>query len=614
MECKFMSSISHTASVKLAKSTSEAPAVYMETEQYGLSSVDDIEQTDASSVSPTLSGLPSSSATARDTDFPFSSTVISGSDDLSVTVSLSISGEDADLVASTSDSVLVPGSGSDQLTIRGMVSDVQAALRAVTISAAREIASAETVAYSASVSSDQTSSVYSGTITILPSVLFSLPTESRTISDILAAVSHEETAQQQSTAVVSDSTQATVNDGQGDDGVASATAAVSQTDIASAAGSARLLQSGNENAGDSNLNSMQTTNEGSATLSPDQTSGVSIPVSASPEKMLVTSDSNGSVVLGAGAGSSAMQNPVSAQALTPSASVDAVALETGVLSQASYGVAWTSPTDAGTTQSGASTDNRTVTAPLATTSETQQDAMPLLASTDQTAAAVDTGSTGLLNDVDTIGTVNQADESSVSVTSTVSGTNNIEVNNGIVALDGGTNTVVAQDQGTAAVWSAAGTTSFNDAGSGDAEFHVTGTGTFDVQDTGTGDATLRVMQLASSDASGTITGGARHLDVTTGSGSVNVVAGLGGLDLSTAGSGALQIDITQGTDHILIAGDQTGNVTVSGAVVNANANFGIMGVTSEKIINGHFVVGLTDGNSVTFLGASGGDNITLYLA
>lgn len=605
MECEFMSNISHNASVTLEKNTSEAS---METDQYGTSLLDDaLKLADVSAVSPTLSGLPSSSGSERESDFPFSSTVISGSDDLPVTVSLSIPGEDADLVAPTSDDVLVSGSGSDQLTIKGTVSDVQTALRAVTISASKEIASAETVAYSASISNDQTSNLYSGTIVVLPSVLFSLPQESRAISDSFVMGTDEETSRQQSAVITSDSALTTTAENpianmlsSGDD---AATGAVS------------LSQSGNVDG--SNQASLQITQEDhsitgdseevAAKISSDQENTAPVAIYTNREKTYATSITNGSAVPGSGVDISATQDQVSAQGVSSSTAVDAGSLNAAVLPQAGYGVAWLASTASSAVTS---TGENSVAAGTATVSAAQD----LMTATDQSATATDTKETGLSSGTDAISTASQIDESSISVTSTLSGANTIDVINGVIALNGGTNTVVAQNQGTVSVWSAAGATSFNDASSGDAEFYVTGTGTFDVQDTGSGSATLKVMQLASSDASGTVTGGTRHLDVTTGSGVVSIVAGSGGLDLSTAGSGALQIDVTKGVDHILIAGDQTGNVTVSGALVNADANFGIMGVTSEKVINGNFVVGLTDGNSVTFLGASGSDNITLYLA
>lgn len=596
MECEFMSNISHNASVTLEKNTSEAS---METDQYGTSSPDDaLKLADVSAVSPTLSGLPSSSGSERESDFPFSSTVISGSDDLPVTVSLSIPGEDADLVASISDDVLVSGSGSDQLTIKGTVSDVQTALRAVTISASKEIASAETVAYSASISNDQTSNLYSGTIVVLPSVLFSLPQESRAISDSFVMGTDEETSKQQSTVITSDSALTTTAE--------NPTTNMLSSGDAAATGAVSLSQSGNVDG--SNQDSLQLTQEDhSITGDSDQKNTAPVAIYANPEKTSATSITNGSAVLGSGVDMSAMQDQVNAQGVPSSTAVDAGSLNAAVLPQASYGVAWLASTASSAVTS---TGEDSVAAGTATVNAAQY----MMTSTDQSATTTDTKETGLSSGTDATSTADQIDESSISVTSTLSGANNIDVINGVIVLNGGTNTVVAQNQGTVSVWSAAGTTSFNDAGSGDAEFYVTGTGTFDVQDTGSGSATLKVMQLASSDASGTVTGGTRHLDVTTGSGAVSIVAGSGGLDLSTAGSGALQIDVTKGVDHILIAGDQTGNVTVSGALVNADANFGIMGVTSEKVINGNFVVGLADGNSVTFLGASGSDNITLYLA
>lgn len=605
MECEFMSNISHNASVKLEKNTSEAS---METDQYGTSSFDDaLKLADVSAVTPTLSGLPSSSGSERESDFPFSSAVISGSDDLPVTVSLSIPGEDADLVASTSDDVLVSGSGTDQLTIKGMVADVQTALRAVTISASKEIASAETVAYSASISNDQTSNLYSGTIVVLPSVLFSLPQETRAISDSFVMGTDEEASRQQSAVITSDSALTTTAE--------NPTANMLSIGDAAATGAMSLSQSGNVDG--SNQASLQITQEDhsitgdseeiAAKISSDQKNTAPVAIYANPGKTSATSITNGSAVLGGGVDISAMQDQVNAQGVPSSTAVDAGSLNAAVLPQASYGVAWLASTASSAVTS---TGEDSVAAGTATVNAAQD----LMTSTDQSATTTDTKETGLSSGTDATSTASQIDESSISVTSTLSGANNIDVINGVIALNGGTNTVIAQNQGTVSVWSAAGTTSFNDAGSGDAEFYVTGTGTFDVQDTGSGSATLKVMQLASSDASGTVTGGARHLDVTTGSGAVSIVVGSGGLDLSTAGSGALQIDVTKGVDHILIAGDQTGNVTVSGALVNADANFGIMGVTSEKVINGNFVVGLADGNSVTFLGASGSDNITLYLA
>ncbi|BCK76715.1 hypothetical protein AA0242T_1535 [Acetobacter aceti NRIC 0242] len=344
-------------------------------------------------------------------------------------------------------------------------------------------------------------------------------------------------------------------------------------------------------------------------VSSDLGSDESVVVFGSPASISQTLANDGSAVLKSSTDASAMEDQTKAQ--TVSSAADIGSLSDAVLPQASYGVPWIALTDS---SANVSTSENAVATGAANAGVSQENAASLMASTDQSTTTPDTTEATLLSAVGTTDVSNQADNSSVSVTSTLSGANDIVVNNGVIALDGGTNTVVAQNDGTVSVWSAAGSTNFNDAGSGNAEFYVTGTGTFDVQDTGSGDATLKVIQTASSDASGTITGGARHLDVTTGSGAVSIVAGLGGLDLSTAGSGALQIDVTQGTDHILIAGDQTGNVTVSGAVVNTDANFGIMGVTSEQVINGNFVVGLTDGNSVTFLGAAGSDNITLYLA
>lgn len=349
--------------------------------------------------------------------------------------------------------------------------------------------------------------------------------------------------------------------------------------------------------------------EVNAKASSDQESDEHVVVFGNPASVSKTLTNDSSTVLKSSTDAYAIEDQTKAQTVSSAANIGS--LNDAVLPQASYGVPWTALTDS---SANVSTNEDAVVTGVANAGVSQENAASLIASTEQSTTTSDTKAASLLSPVDTTDASNQVDDSSVSVTSTLSGANDIVVNNGVIALDGGTNTVVAQSDGTASVWSAAGSTSFNDAGAGDAEFYVTGTGTFDVQDTGSGDATLKVIQTASSDASGTITGGARHLDVTTGSGAVSIVAGLGGLDLSTAGSGALQIDVTQGTDHILIAGDQTGNVTVSGAVVNTDANFGIMGVTSEQVINGNFVVGLTDGNAVTFLGASGSDNITLYLA
>ncbi len=349
--------------------------------------------------------------------------------------------------------------------------------------------------------------------------------------------------------------------------------------------------------------------EMAAKASSDQGSDEPVVIFGNPASVSQTLTSDSSAVLKSSADTSAMEDQTKAQTVSSAANIGS--LNDAVLPQASYGVPWTALTDSG---ANVSTSEDTVATGAVNAGVSQENVASLVASTEQSTTTPDTKEANLLSTVGTTDASNQANDSSVSVTSTLSGANDIVVNNGVVALDGGTNTVVAQNDGTVSVWSAAGATNFNDAGSGNAEFYVTGTGTFDVQDTGSGDATLKVIQTASSDASGTITGGARHLDVTTGSGAVSIVAGKGGLDLSTAGSGALQIDVTQGTDHILIAGDQTGNVTVSGAVVNTEANFGIMGVTSEQVINGNFVVGLTDGNAVTFLGASGSDNITLYLA
>ncbi|MFT8897632.1 MAG: hypothetical protein ABF968_11830 [Acetobacter sp.] len=349
--------------------------------------------------------------------------------------------------------------------------------------------------------------------------------------------------------------------------------------------------------------------EVAAQTSSDQGSDEPVVIFGNPASVSQALTNDGSAVLKSSTDVSTMQDQTKAQ--TVSSAADIGSLNDSVLPQASYGVPWTALTDSG---ANVSTSEDTTATGAANAGVSQENAASLIASTEQSTTTPDTKAASLLSAVGTTDASNQTDDSSISVTSTLSGANDIVVNNGVIALDGGTNTVVAQNDGTVSVWSAAGSTNFNDAGSGNAEFYVTGTGIFDVQDTGSGNATLKVIQTASSDASGTITGGTRHLDVTTGSGAVSIVAGLGGLDLSTAGSGALQIDVTQGTDHILIAGDQTGNVTVSGAVVNTDANFGIMGVTSEQVINGNFVVGLTDGNAVTFLGASGSDNITLYLA
>lgn len=452
MECEFMSNISRNASAKLEKNTSEVPVVYVEGGWYGRSLVADTQQAGVSSVSTTFGGQSSSLGSEQESDFPSSLVTASGIGDLSTAVGLSISGENEDLMASSSDEV------------------------------------------AAKASSDQGSNE--------PVVIFGNPVS------------------------------------------------VSQT---------------------------------------------------------LTSDS--SALLKSSADTSAMEDQTKAQ--TVSYATDIGSLNDAVLPQASYGVPWTALTDSG---ANVSTSEDTTATGAVNAGVSQENVASLIASTEQSTTTPDTKAASLLSAVDTTDASNQADDSSVSVTSTLSGVNDIVVNNGVIALDGGTNTVVAQNDGAVSVWSAAGSTNFNDAGSGNAEFNITGTDTFDVQDTGSGDATLKVIQTASSDASGTITGGARHLDVTTGSGVVSIVAGLGGLDLSTAGAGALQIDVTQGTDHILIAGDQTGNVTVSGAVVNTDANFGIMGVTSEQVINGNFVVGLTDGNAVTFLGSSGSDNITLYLA
>ncbi|MCH4092685.1 hypothetical protein [Acetobacter sp.] len=592
-----MSNISRNASGALEKNASEA---WMETDQYGLFSFDDVlQQADESSVSPTLGGLPSSSGVERESDFPFSSTVISGADDQTVTVSLSISSENADLSTSASDDVLVSGSGSDLLTIRGMASDVLNALRAVTVSASREISSAETVAYSASISNDHTSSLYNGTIVVLPSVLFSLHREAQAVSDSFAMRDEKKIGELQTGSAFPD--------------------AVLRTNLSDVTGAVSLQESTHTE--DKNKNSFGDSQENylssdvsdviSTKTASVQKNDVPVAVFADLSKLSDASGSSASAVLGDGVTTSTTDDQVSVKKVLSAAAVDTGSLSAAVLPQAGSGVAWTSSTISSSDTTNA--EDAVATGIIA--SGTEQNSSPsLTVSSDQAVTPADRTETDVLSAVDTTSTSSQTDNSSVSVTSTLSGVNDIVVNNGVVALDGGTNTVVSQNQGAVSVWSASGNTTFNDAGTGNAVFYVTGTGTFEVQDTGSGSATLKVMQLASSDASGTITGGARRLDVTTGSGDVSIVAGSGGLDLSTAGSGALQIDVTRGVNHILITGDQTGNVTVSGAVVNADANFGITGVVSEKIINGNFVVGLADGNAVTFLGASGSDNITLYLA
>ncbi|MFT8717786.1 beta strand repeat-containing protein [Acetobacter sp.] len=226
----------------------------------------------------------------------------------------------------------------------------------------------------------------------------------------------------------------------------------------------------------------------------------------------------------------------------------------------------------------------------------------------------DTEEVDLWNGSSTTGTVTQTGDSYATIFGTTQGSSNITLENGIVVLPGGHNTITAQNAGTVEVWNSAGDTSFVDAGSGSAQFYTTGSGSFDVTDTGSGNAVLTVMQFASSTASGTVVGGAKKLDVTTGGGAVSVSAGDGGLDLSTAGAGALTVDVTKGTDHIVINSGNTGDVIVSGASVNSEAYFSISGVKSEDFVNGNMVVNLSDGHTVTFADDTSSSNITLNLS